>query len=349
MQLSIQHSSTVLDECALSRNEPRTFASRNLRSSATIFDTEDEVSDTLDGEQYNHESDIKTSIESGVIVRNEEREVLRCICGATEDDPNVPWISCCGCNVWQHINCVNFLCELCSLSKPELTTIDAGLQTEDFASVSQSLEDTRVEIVKADLQDLQSNYQKKQRERQELESRLEDLDLELSQLHQAKAQRDKNLGWPAEELTRNYIKRICELNDELDSREKFGTFTKLQAHSREQFGETRVATGFRDVYSQSQRLLRYQDADSLSYYPHVEQHERLHNLVSGVLGISPAGPLTKLNMRRMVSTLSPQAVVRALTTYAVRAWVFETNFPEFDQVTSNVLLKYRELISEQGK
>ncbi|TAQ83699.1 hypothetical protein B7494_g7973 [Chlorociboria aeruginascens] len=59
--------------------------------------------------------------------QDEEVEIIRCVCGATEtgDDDGEPWIACDNCSVWQHNICVgvstyqedtpdNYLCEQCA-------------------------------------------------------------------------------------------------------------------------------------------------------------------------------------------------------------------------------------------
>jgi hypothetical protein len=71
----------------------------------------------------------------------EENEVIRCICGATEDTPgdDDAWIACDNCGVWQHNVCVgvstydedvpeNYLCEQCdpAFHKPLLDAISRG-------------------------------------------------------------------------------------------------------------------------------------------------------------------------------------------------------------------------------
>lgn len=68
----------------------------------------------------------KSTKKAKKVEKEEEAEVIRCVCGALEspDGDEDPWIACDNCNVWQHNVCVgittydedipkNYLCEEC--------------------------------------------------------------------------------------------------------------------------------------------------------------------------------------------------------------------------------------------
>ena len=148
-------------------------------------------------------------------------------------------------------------------------------------------------------------------------------------------------------------KSIQALHWELKQRHFLGTFTKYIASSEIFFGEdnggTNVVRGFRHIYSASKQILRRYEGSPPATAQLSDQYQDLRLLVCRGLGVDLDEAFNIDKSVLDVSRLSLQAVGRASVTSAFGEWVFETDFPTFEDESSKVLWKYREHLAKQGK
>jgi hypothetical protein len=187
------------------------------------------------------------------------------------------------------------------------------------------------------------------REYEENTKMLED---DVAFLQSVQSQRDKQDGNSFNSLIQEKDRSIQELKEKLKDRRFLGTFTKLLPASRALLGEenggTNVVEGFQNVYSECKQILYRYESTTAVTIPPLDQHDNLRLLVCRGLELDPQAPVKIEKTVVDLSKLSFQAVIRALTISALREWVFETDFPTFGTETSNVLVKYREHIANQG-
>jgi hypothetical protein len=333
---------------------------RRLRSSTILRDSEESLSDTLDIQQDNG-WEMKRSVEAGCIelrqlqdktladTQEHENGDVRCVCGAKElpESKEADWIACDKCKIWQHTACIfpqlRYSCEQCEpLRHSNPVRRDIGLQTEKLETKAKREEDPRLNSALTEIRSLQVKLSEREKKLKETKKSLEDLESEVSQLDRARQQRDKMLQWPLEEIVAFYEKKVANLNADLDAQDFLGTFTKLKTTSHGIFGKTATDSGFKNTYSRSQQILCRQDSPKL---PYISSLEKLFLLVSKIFGPD----VTPKEAIQVLSKVNPQAVVRAVTTSALREWVFATEFPPpFDGEPSAVLAKYREHLGTQG-
>jgi hypothetical protein len=330
--------------------------------------SQDDVSNTLhnlQGGVLDSEGEIKESIESESIdlsqpnnrapsndeeVGTHDGGIIRCVCGATEEVEGDEWIKCDDCKVWQHTQCVKHLCEQCGprsiLCKAK---VDIDMCTRNVAIQTNGDANPNLDGALTEIQSLTERLAEKEDELKQLQFVLRNRKKDISILISAKEERDKKVGWPVEEHFGELIKKIHTLNTELNSRSTTGTFTRLLSTSRdrlgESLGETKVVTGFRDAYARSQQTLTRHNAEKLPFVPSLGEYETLRSLVLKLYG----SDLAPNDQMQQLSTLNPQAVIRALITSALHEWVFGSDFPPSGQELSPTLAKYRELLGKQGE
>ena len=189
----------------------------------------------------------------------------------------------------------------------------------------------------------------------ELKADMEDQDAavivlqrEVAFLRAAQRVRDEQSGFPVEELIEQYLNQQERMLADLKIREDGTRFTSLIAKSQEWFGNAKVDEGFHDVYSQSRQALCRSDYETVPFVPALVDHDELLTLVGKCSAISLEARDQLQERMCTLSGLTPGAVIRSLITAALAEWVFDTNFPKFDECSSEMLTKYRELLAMQG-
>jgi hypothetical protein len=267
------------------------------------------------------------------------KNAIRCICGATEEiaDNKEDWIECGRCQVWQHTKCVQYFCERCLPSVSKLS--HDGVNAKD-ANSSQG--DTRLKGAISEIETLREELLGKEADLKDEQWAVEQKSKEISRLETAKKDRDLKHSWPMEDVTASHLKEMNDLRIQLHKRQHLTTFASLKADSRKQKAEGQIDKQFDQIYRDSQQIMCGHDDERLPFTPELQENATLEDLISKVL--EAGAPQTRANLQ----SISPQALVRALTTAVIRDWVFETDFPKFGDVPSRTLSEYRTSILQQG-
>jgi hypothetical protein len=231
-------------------------------------------------------------------------------------------------------------------ARTERTTLTphSSLPVENSTSAT----DTKLENAREKIKELEEELMELKLDFSVSEGSVAALERQLSSLRAAQKRRDEQSGFPVEELIERNLNVEKRLLAAGKVREEATKFTSLVATSREWFGTTKVDEGFYDVYGQSRQTLCRRDNDTVPFVPSLLKYEGLRNLVGRCLGISLKDPERAQEAMCKFSMFSPEAVVRSLINSALAQWVFETDFPQFDDSSSLVLSKYRELLITQG-
>lgn len=174
------------------------------------------------------------------------------------------------------------------------------------------------------------------------------LQREVSCLREAQKQRDSQAGIPLEKLMTENLDLQKTLRANLSARQDGAKFAKLTNTSREWFGNIKTNDGFYDIYSESQQILCQRDCENWEFQPSIIQHTKLQKLVSKSLAVELNTHSQAEEAMRELLKFTPDTVVRALATSALLQWVFETDFPRFDEGPSEILEEYRSLLGSQG-
>jgi hypothetical protein len=339
---------------------------RDRRSLTLIKDSEDGISDTLEGQPNGYNSSREISIPFGPLgtedsdtcpspdskkdnVRDEQR--IRCTCGATKaghGDGN-GLIECNQCKISQHTGCVKYLCQECTecaqQTVAEPVTRDIAPQI-DSSTETDELVDPRLYIAIAKIQELQENLVDKERELQESQDFVEDLNRDIHYLNMARRQRDEQYGSSIEEQMVKLQKQVHNLLNELQARRRLGTFTRLPPASHHQGAKTNIKSSFEDAYRNSNTIFRGLEIKEFPFIPELQIHENLLGLAQRIAG-SRLDSVSQLQDRELLS-VDPVALLRSLSTAALQNWVFETDFPNFESDSSSTLAAYRDLLANQG-
>jgi hypothetical protein len=200
----------------------------------------------------------------------------------------------------------------------------------------------------AGIKELQQKLDQKTVELQEEVTKTNKLQNQKNSLQSAQNERDLRRGEPFEAFIAKKNQYIDKLQKQLADRQGFGAFTKSFQTSPATHPKLSVEEGFKDVYSDCQNIPCQYDRERPLYIPALELHDDLRLLVVRGLGTRPQGNVRAEEANIGFSKLSPQAIVRAVTTSALREWVFEDDFPNFDS-KSKLLTNYREAIAKLGK
>lgn len=277
------------------------------------------------------------------------KETINCVCGATEERIlGEQWISCEKCEVWQHAACVKHLCESCTAEMAQKRKQDNATQTDDPISDAILQLQTSLEGARDEIDLLQEKIARKEDEMQEQAIAIDNLQSEKAAMYLARKERDRRHSFSFEDFSADYESRLRKLQKELDSREALGIFTRQSSVYCKGFGMTPVGEGIKEVYASGQQTLCHYDNDRAPFTPALDQHEMLRSLVYKSLGLSDARFDALDQARDMLSKLSFQAIIRALTITAMKVWVFQTDFPRFDTGSSMILKGTRECIRDQG-
>jgi hypothetical protein len=217
-----------------------------------------------------------------------------------------------------------------------------------FLSTAAEESDTRFSNAKEKINDLEEEMLELKRDLSDRDTAIIALERQIASLRAAQKVRDEQSGLPIEKMIHRYFNKEKRLLAELKIREDGSKFTSLTSNSREWFGSTKLDEGFCDVYSQSRQTLCRHDTETMPFVPALVKHDDLRKLISRCLATSAEAPEHLQEGMHRLSGFSLEAVVRSLITSALAEWVFDTDFPNFENHSSEVLTKYRELLATQG-
>jgi len=154
-------------------------------------------------------------------------------------------------------------------------------------------------------------------------------------------------GSKGEDVIFRQERHIGELEKKLKNRILLGTFTK---HSKTHSPRPR-ATSFEqemwDIREGVRHILFGYDHQPL-IVPRLEVHSELKRILYQSLNLDPKKAIGMESLTWRLSEIDPRALIRAVTALALRDWVFESNFPSFEENVSPVLTMYREHLRTQG-
>lgn len=338
---------------------------KEQRSSTIIKDSEDDISDALDGQpdglNYNRETSIPfgplgTEDSTTSLLPNSNKddgcdeERILCTCGVNEvvrGDEN-ELIECSQCKISQHTGCVKYFCQECTEAKGTLAErLTRSISSQiDSSTETDELIDPRLQSAIIKIQELQENLMDKERELQESQQFVEDLNRDVHYLNMAKKQRDEQHGSSIEERMFKQQKQVHSLLNELQARSRLGTFTKLTRTSNHQGTSTDLKVALKEAYHNSHMIFRNLEIKGFPFIPQLQMHDRLLGLAQRVAG-SRLDSLPQPTDRALLS-IDPVALLRSLTVAALQDWVFETDFPNFEDNLSITLEGYRDLLASQG-
>jgi hypothetical protein len=339
---------------------------KDRRSSTLVRDSDGDVSDTADERPDVHRpiheistplSRLETSHFDNLILEDSRKDELcrdkpiRCVCEVTEvvPDSGKGMIECNQCKVWQHTECAKYLCHQCSgcaqQKAAEPVTRHIGSQT-NFSTETDEASDPRLQSAIIRIEELQESLVDSEKELQESLKVVKELNRDIHQLDIARKQRDEQYGGPIEEQMVKQQKQVYDLRNELQARQRLGTFTILSRSSRHQGAATEIKSGFEDTYNNSSQIFQCLDIDVFPFIPQLDQNESLLGLTERLCGLRTDGFITS---KEELSKFDPTVLLRALTTAALQEWVFESDFPKFDSESSITLAVYRNLLANQGK
>ncbi len=339
---------------------------RECRSSARIKDSEEPLSDVLDGQTNGYSSSREMSIPFGPLETEDsetcrsvhskkdsihDAKTMRCICGATaatQDDGN-ELIECNKCKISQHTGCVKYLCQECTKCvQPTVAepSIQSSVPQIDSSTETYDLVDPLLQLAVAKIQELEESLTDKERELLESRHIVTDLERDIHFLNEARKQREEQKGLSIEEHIVKLQKQVHDLNNDLRARHRLGTFTKLTPESRYMGAGIDIKRSFEHVYHSSNMIFLGMEIEEFPFIPQLQSQERLLSLAERIIGsqVDSVLQLQEGNFFR----INPVVLLRSLTTAALQTWVFETDFPSFASDSSNTLVVYRDLLLHQG-
>jgi hypothetical protein len=255
------------------------------------------------------------------------------------------------CQVLQPIRDLKYLCKGCFSDQRPQNSGTPTTPDPSQAQVTGRQNDARLEGAKAQIIVLEEQLLEKEEYLNMERNALKAKEREASLLVTAARQRDSCHSWPREKVITDYLEKVNDLNLRLDKREHWGTFTNLKSTSRERFATKINDLRFQDIYSYARDIPFRHNYDTLPFIPSLEHQTALKTLVCIVLGgekIDPPDLGQVQTSFKSFSRFSPKAIIRALASSALQAWVFETDFPQFDDNYSEILNHYRASLLEQG-
>lgn len=271
------------------------------------------------------------------------------VCGAVEEaKTEETLISCEKCTAWQHLSCAKYFCESSIVGMAQKPKRDDATQTDDSIGDSILQLQTSLEGARYEIQLLQEKIAQKEDEMKEQADRIKTLWDEKAAVFSARMKRDKNHQFSLEDLATYYEGRLQKLNKELKSREALGVFTRQSSGYCDEFGKKNVGGGIKEAYWSSGKVVCRYNNDKAPFIPALDQHEMFRSLVYKLLGLSDSRFDALDQAKDMLSKLSSQAIIRALTATAMKVWAFQIDFPRFDTGISMILQGTRECIRDQG-
>jgi hypothetical protein len=174
---------------------------------------------------------------------------------------------------------------------------------------------------------------------------VEALNRDIHYLKMAQNQGDEEHGSSTELLVKQK-KQIHNLLNDLKARRRLGTFTALPAASRSH-GPTRdIKAGFVEACHSSHMIFLQLEVKQLACIPQLHLHENLLGLARRIAG-SRHLPALQLQDGTFWNA-EPVVLLRSLSTAALQEWVFEADFPNFEDESSITLAAYRNILANQG-
>jgi hypothetical protein len=345
---------------AVEEQRPR-LQGKKSRSPTYIKDGEDGISDKLDGQpdslNYNREESnpfkslgIEGSSTSQSSDKDCDEKRVRCSCGVNEKvygDVN-ELIECNWCKLPQHTGCLKHFCTDCTAAKDTLSVpLTRSISSKmDSSTETDDLIDPRLYSAIIQIQELQENLAAKESELQESRQFVEDLNRDIHYLNMAKKERDMQHGSSIEEQISKQQKQVHDLLNELKYRRRLGTFTKLTRSSDYRGTTTDIKIAFREAYHDSCMIFRNLEIKEFPFNPQLRRHEPLLALAQLVAG--PKLDSAHQAQERQILSVDPVVLLRSFTNAALKEWVFETDFPNFEDDSSITLEAYRDLLATQG-
>ena len=330
---------------------------RETRSSTIIQDSEDCISDTLDVQLDGCSSSREPSIPFGPLGTEDSDTCL-----SPDSTPNSLHAAtvaihrgtnnlaeCKQCNLFRPVGCLQYFCQECiesgrqNIAGPETpngtSQVDSSTETDEYI-------DPRLQSAVLKISELQESLLVRERELEESEKNVQELDREIHYLNMAQKHRDEQHGTSVEEVLVKQLKQVHNLRNNLQARHRWGTFTTLLPASRFQGTTTKVENGFEDAYHNCHMIFRRLDIKQLPYIPQLHSHESLAGLIRRATG-ARQDPVLQ-HQDQDLSSVDPAALLRSLSTAALQEWVFESDFPNFEDDSSITLAAYRDLLANQG-
>ena len=259
-------------------------------------------------------------------------------------------VECKQCKVCHPARCLQYLCQECiesgqqNVEAPETQNstnrVESSTETDNYI-------DPRLQCAVLKISDLQESLLVRERELEESEQNVQELNQEIHYLKMAQKHRDEQYGSSVEELLAIQLKKVHNLSNDLQARHRLGTFTTLLPASRFPETGTKVETGFEEAYHNCHMIFQRLDIKQFPIIPQLHSHESLSGLTRRVTGSRQ--DLAPPHQDQDLSGVEPVALLRSLSTAALQEWVFESNFPSFGDDSSTTLAAYRELLANQGR
>jgi hypothetical protein len=240
-------------------------------------------------------------------------------------------------------------------SELDNSTVDDSLDEENrmfrskvhLSSPTEVLLQERLDEAVADIKILRHKLIKNESELQDQNNKLERVKFQRDLLESAQKERDLSRGEPIEAFALRKDQYIDKIVKELNDRERLGAFTTFSQISSASRTRKSIQEGFKEIYFNSQTISCQYDRDRPFFVPSFEKYNELRLLVCKGLDMDPQKTIRDIDSKAQLSKLAPQAIIRALTTSALREWIFEDDFPSFGNVTE-LFAKYRESIAKLG-
>lgn len=205
----------------------------------------------------------------------------------------------------------------------------------------------RLDVAITQMKALRHQLNQKQSQLQQEEDKTKKLQVQKGILQSAQRERDFRNGEPVEQLIGLKDQYIDKLKGLLEDREKLGSFTKSFQRSSSKQLKLPLDEDFKDIYSQCQHIPCQYDNERAFFVPVLDLYDDLRILVCRGLGIDPNDNVQADKVNVDFSKLTAQAIVRAVTTSALREWVFESDYPCLHS-KSKLLVEYRESVANLG-
>ncbi|TVY38208.1 Bifunctional purine biosynthetic protein [Lachnellula subtilissima] len=255
---------------------------------------------------------------------------------------------CDGCQVRLPTRNLKRFCEHCSHER--LQTLNRPILPDDLPTqVTGQRNDGRLQSVYSKIEILEEQLREKEDALKVENEALKAKEQELSFLNAAARKRDLLLSWPMEKVIADHLKETKKLNLQLNNRTLWGTFTNLKSTSRDRFSTRHADDCFQALYAQAEDIPLYHNSGTKLSIPPLEQHATLKRLVDQMLRANDVDidSVQAQTALAKILLLGPRALVRSLTNSALQDWVFETEFPQFDDEESKILRSYRIALLEQ--
>lgn len=143
-------------------------------------------------------------------------------------------------------------------------------------------------------------------------------------------------------------KQIGELEECLKDRSWLRTFSTLSSTDPMRLDTRNVQAEMAFIGSRIKQILSEYEDHEVRITPNLEGQDDLKSLFCRSFGLNLSEPIDLISQGINSSTLSFQAVIRALTASALCEWVFESDLQEISVKPCALLEKYRLHLAKQG-